>query len=135
MTEKMHKSNTYVSCYCSRNAEISVGSKIFVVLNLLAAPLIIILCVWMASSNIPIYDKLIVIILLSIPLTVLPRFDYIRARRHMQNAGHSEVCSRKTALLVMLHSGSVDGLFSDFKIIKDHGNVEISPLNKTRKRK
>lgn len=129
---KKYLSNTYNRCYCAKNAEVSVGSKPFALLNIVGIPLALLLCLWIATTSIALLDKLIIIALIGSPITILPRIDYVRARQYMLQAGHTESCSSKIALSVMIHGGSVDGLFSDLKIVKkEEKNGKVSSLKKS----
>lgn len=135
-TDKRNPGNTYLrQCYCSRNEEIQVGSKLFAVMNPIIYPAGYMLCAWLLLSSLAAIDKIIITVILSFPLVLLPLGDYIQVKRHMLKEGHSRRCSHKVALLAMLHSGTVNGLFSDFKIIEKETNDKTSTVKKSGKRK
>lgn len=115
MSEKRYIGNKYVDCYCSKHANVLVGTDVYIVFNAFAFVVAIVFTILGLFSHINILHKLTLIFLFGIPAIALPFFFYKDAKKTMLKAGHSEGCSRKIAKMVTPRAS----LWSDFEIMKD----------------
>lgn len=119
MTEKRYKSYKYVDCYCAKHNQIQVGVdgyKYLTPIGMVGGPVLTFMAL---IAPVDILTKLTAIFLLGLPAIGAPLYNYHDTKKIMLEAGHSEICSRKIAVMYMFRAA----LYSEFKIMttKDDG--------------
>jgi hypothetical protein len=97
MAEKRYKGNKYVYCYCSRHAQVLVGTEGYKYLNIFTVLAGSILTLLVLSSDVGIQHKITLFAVIGLPLIIVPSVNYRIDKMVMLKASHSEECSRKIA--------------------------------------
>lgn len=121
MIEKRYKSYKYVHCYCAKEGDILVGTKLYRFVNILfviPASVILSVMVIMGSTTVAATTKTALVVGIILMPTLLSRVAYSNAKREMLKAGHTTACGRKIAYLTVLYNGP----WSEFRIMKNKEN-------------
>lgn len=114
MTEKRYKGNKYITCYCTKKAQVLVGSKFYAVANPLGFAISMFIIAVAFINDADLQTKIGVVALLGVTWIVALSVNYSLTKKDMIQAGHSAPCGHRVGLWVMV----LGSLWSEFKIMK-----------------
>jgi hypothetical protein len=110
--QKLHKQAV---CYCDKRATIQYGLKFFPYVYVIVYPSFVFLFVFAFVGSENLLAKTTVALFGFLCLFSVPRTRFVKTRRVMQEAGHSNECCNKVAIRAIFYVGR----FSDFAILDD----------------